>query len=144
LIPHDGTSLLTYRSQGDGIAATAGTAYNIRIGDVEHIPCSEGAGNTVHGTKLNQEYLLVNATSGMWTKQDDYHYNLAEGYSDALSDDAKIATLFELDEQGCWYDVTDRSTMFQDLAGTQPITASGQTVALHLDKSRGLVLGPES
>jgi hypothetical protein len=33
--------------------------------------------------------------------------------------------------------------MFQDVAGTQPITASGQTRALHLDKSKGLVLGPE-
>ncbi|HSG60853.1 MAG TPA: hypothetical protein VLA24_05390, partial [Pseudomonadales bacterium] len=116
--------------------------YNIRIGDVEHIPCSEGAGNKLHGTKLNQEYLVVNGQASNWTtKQNTYHYNTAEGYSDALSDDAKIATLFEYGEQGAVYDCSDRSTMFQDNLGTTPITASGQTCGLHLDKSRGLVRG---
>jgi hypothetical protein len=51
--------------------------------------------------------------------------------------------LFGAGEVGGIYDWSDRSTMFQDVAGTQPITASGQTRALHLDKSRGLVRGAE-
>lgn len=144
LIPHDGTSLLTYRSQGDGFTGTAGTAFNIRIGDVEHIPCSEGAGNKLHGTKLNQEYLVVNGQASNWTtKQNTYHYNTAQGYSDALSDDAKIATLFAANEVGGWYDVSDRSTMFQDVDGAIPVTASGQTVAIQLDKSRGFALSTD-
>ena len=33
--------------------------------------------------------------------------------------------------------------MFQDRAGTTPVTADGQTVGLILDKSKGLVLGSE-
>ena len=35
------------------------------------------------------------------------------------------------------------ATMFQDSAGTTPVTAVGQPVGLILDKSKGLVLGPE-
>jgi len=35
------------------------------------------------------------------------------------------------------------ATLFTDTAGTIPVTTPGQAVALMLDKSRGLVLGPE-
>lgn len=45
------------------------------------------------------------------------------------------ATLFAAGEQGGWYDPSDLSTMFQDTAGTVPVTATGQTVGLLLDKS---------
>jgi hypothetical protein len=36
-----------------------------------------------------------------------------------------------------------KATLYQDTAGTTPVTTPGQTVALALDKSQGLVLGPE-
>lgn len=36
---------------------------------------------------------------------------------------------------GVWYDPSDLSTMFQDSAGTIPVTAPGQPVGLILDKS---------
>lgn len=36
-----------------------------------------------------------------------------------------------------------RATLYQDTAGNQPVTTAGQSVALMLDKSRGLTLGPE-
>jgi hypothetical protein len=36
---------------------------------------------------------------------------------------------------GAWYDPSDLSTMFQDAAGTTPVTAAGQPVGLILDKS---------
>lgn len=51
--------------------------------------------------------------------------------------------LFAANEPGAWYDPSDLTTMFQDSAGTTPVTATGQTVGLLLDKSKGLVLGPE-
>ena len=51
--------------------------------------------------------------------------------------------LFTSGEQGVWYDPSDFSTMFQDSAGTTPVTAVEQPVGLILDKSKGLVLGPE-
>jgi len=43
--------------------------------------------------------------------------------------------LFQNNEQGAWYDPSDLSTMFQDAAGTTPVTADGQPVGLILDKS---------
>ena len=52
-------------------------------------------------------------------------------------------SLFTNNEQGVWYDPSDFSTMFQDSAGTTPVTAVEQPVGLILDKSKGLVLGPE-
>lgn len=50
--------------------------------------------------------------------------------------------LFANGEQGAWYDPSDLSTLFQDAAGTTPVTADGDPVGLLLDKSRGLELGP--
>ena len=54
-----------------------------------------------------------------------------------------IKSLFANNEQGFAYDPNDLSTMFQDAAGTVPVTAVGQAVGLMLDKSKGLLLGPE-
>lgn len=44
-------------------------------------------------------------------------------------------SLFSASEAGAWYDVSDSSTLFQDTAGTIPVTTAGQSVALILDKS---------
>jgi hypothetical protein len=43
--------------------------------------------------------------------------------------------LFSSGEQGAWYDPSDFSTLFQDAAGTVPVTAAGQPVGRILDKS---------
>lgn len=43
--------------------------------------------------------------------------------------------LFAAGERGAWWDPSDFSTMFQDTAGTVPVTAVGQTVKLLKDKS---------
>lgn len=53
------------------------------------------------------------------------------------------ASLFAAFEPGVWYDPSDLTTLFTDIAGTTPVTATGQTVALMLDKSKGLALGSE-
>jgi hypothetical protein len=45
------------------------------------------------------------------------------------------ASLFAASEQGAWYDPSDITTLFQDDAGTTPVTAAGQSVGLMLDKS---------
>lgn len=45
------------------------------------------------------------------------------------------ASLFTAGEQGYWLDPSDFSTMFQDEAGTTPVTAVGQSVRRILDKS---------
>ena len=45
------------------------------------------------------------------------------------------ANLFLSSEKGAWFDANDLSTLFQDSAGTTPITAVGQKVGKWLDKS---------
>lgn len=45
------------------------------------------------------------------------------------------AALFASSEKGAWFDPSDFSTLFQDSAGTTPVTAVGQPVGRVLDKS---------
>lgn len=61
--------------------------------------------------------------------------SLKIGLSGGSSLAAQIAALFANGEQGAWYDPSDFSTMFQDSAGTTPVTAVGQPVGRILDKS---------
>ena len=42
-----------------------------------------------------------------------------------------------------YYDRTNLATLFQDRAGTTPVTAGSQPIGLGLDQSQGLVLGAE-
>lgn len=49
--------------------------------------------------------------------------------------DQQIQKLFANGEQGFFYDPNDLSTLYQDAAGTIPVTAAGQPVGLILDKS---------
>lgn len=44
-------------------------------------------------------------------------------------------SLFSNNEQGAWYDPSDLTTLYQDAAGTTPVTADGDPVGLMLDKS---------
>lgn len=43
--------------------------------------------------------------------------------------------LFKGGKQGAWYDPSDKSTLFQDVEGTVPVTEDGDPVALMRDKS---------
>ena len=45
------------------------------------------------------------------------------------------SNLFLSSEKGAWFDANDLSTLFQDSAGTTPVTAVGQKVGKWLDKS---------
>ena len=44
-------------------------------------------------------------------------------------------TLFAGGEEGVWYDPSDLTTLFTDVAGTTPVTTPGDAIALMLDKS---------
>jgi len=52
-------------------------------------------------------------------------------------------SLFTSGAKGAWYDPSDYTSLFQDSAGTTAVTAVESPVGLMLDKSQGLVLGPE-
>lgn len=45
------------------------------------------------------------------------------------------SSLFTSGKLGAWYDPSDLSTLFQDSAGTTPVTADGQSVGKIVDKS---------
>lgn len=53
-----------------------------------------------------------------------------------LSFETVMKKLFANGEQGFFYDPNDLSTMFQDAAGTVPVTGAGQPVGLILNKSK--------
>jgi hypothetical protein len=57
------------------------------------------------------------------------------GYASLHGGQFNPASLFAAGEQGAWYDPSDLTTLFQDTAGTTPVTAPGNTVALINDKS---------
>lgn len=61
--------------------------------------------------------------------------NLSLGIGAGMASGFSPSSLFAAGEQGVWYDPSDFSTMFQDTAGTTPVTAVGQSVALIRDKS---------
>ena len=61
------------------------------------------------------------------------------GSSSNQSSNSIMKELFANGEQGFFYDPNDLSTMYQNAAGTIPVTAVGQAVGLMLDKSKGLV-----
>lgn len=48
---------------------------------------------------------------------------------------AQVAALFTQGQQGAWYDPSDFTTLYQDSAGTTPVTAVEQPVGLMKDKS---------
>ena len=56
---------------------------------------------------------------------------------------ALARSMFARGEQGIFLDPNDLSTLYQDAAGTIPVTGAGQPVGLMLDKSKGLILGSE-
>lgn len=76
-------------------------------------------------------------TGSMNTMLSDYY---AASKGAAIT--SPIPTLFRNNEKGVWYDPSDLTTMYQDSVGTTPAVV-GQPVGLMLDKSKGLVLGPE-
>ena len=53
------------------------------------------------------------------------------------------AQLFAQGQAGVWYDPSDLGTLFQDSAGTTPVTGVEQAVGLVLDKSRGVAVGAD-
>lgn len=59
------------------------------------------------------------------------------GYVESETDsvDFNPQFLFYREEYGALYDISDRATLFQNAAGTVPVTAAGQRVGLVLDKS---------
>lgn len=61
--------------------------------------------------------------------------SISRGISEMIGSAFDPISLFAAGEQGVWYDPSDMSTLFQDAAGTIPVTAAGQPVGMMRDKS---------
>lgn len=80
VISKQGTSSLTISS--GRIDGTAGTLYNLKLSNGMYLPCSEGGGSQLHCVNTNQAFDIVNGQEDNWLEsQDDYHYNILEGFS---------------------------------------------------------------
>lgn len=95
------------------------------------------AGNSTVGAfnvGANGKVRLLKVSATEWLAMD------AVGLLSAFS----MPSLFPASEVGFWWDPSDLTTMFQDALGTTPVTATGQSVGLLLDKKKGSVtLGNE-
>jgi hypothetical protein len=133
----DGTTIGT--TAAAAIAGTTGSFTEVNIRDLLKLP--QLSQDTIDG--LVGQVGIGSLVQNVSTRS----VNLYDGVSWValvVSGTFSPATeLFGLGEPGAWYDPSDLTTMFQDRAGTTPVTAAGQSVGLRLDKSKGLVLGPE-
>ena len=82
----------------------------------------------------------INDMQYKWLGDNGYTGSLNDRWKAALEDGFSFfgfdpLSLFEEGQQGAWYDPSDLSTLFQDSAGTTPVTADGDPVGLMLDKS---------
>lgn len=59
----------------------------------------------------------------------------------AVGYDTTVFKAFDNNQEGFVYDPNDLSTMYQDAAGTTPVTSAGQPVGLILDKRKGSTVG---
>ena len=108
------TYTYTWRADGVSIPGATSQTYTTVTGDVgKSIVCRVTAANVAGTANATSNAIVVTAQS------------------------FSPASLFASGEQGAWYDPSDLTTMFQDRAGTTPVTADGQTVGLILDKIKG-------
>ena len=77
--------------------------------------------------------ILYDMRSGTLVKSKLYTNGLL--LKNMINKDEGIKELFSAGKQGVWYDPSDKSTLFQDAAGTVPVTKDGDPVALMKDKS---------
>ena len=79
---------------------------------------------------------VVAAQSYNITVTDANNFQTIKSYQMTITPAAfNPASLFAAGEKGAWYDTSDLSTLFQDTAGTIPVTANGQFVRYISDKS---------
>ena len=81
IVSSDGTS--TPSINGNDIECTAGTLYNLVLDNGSHYPLAEGGDNNAYDT-VNDDTGVISSTGDvqdMWTTQDDYHYNITQGFN---------------------------------------------------------------
>ena len=128
----DKTATIAIANGGTG-AATA-TQARKNIGTIEYVaslPAIPEA-NKFYAVKNGDNVdLYMSDTTGTLF----YKFTTSQQTIDTLTLNGAISQLFASNEQGFAFDFNDLSTMYQDAAGTIPVTGVGQPVGKVLDKS---------
>ncbi len=85
-------------------------------------------------TAMSANYVGQTPAEDFPPLEDEFDQQL-NGSDDGEPASDDLSVLFSAGQQGGWYDPADTETLFQDVEGTQPVTADGQLVALMRDKS---------
>jgi hypothetical protein len=83
LVSYQGTAEVTLDSNNDKLIIGQGTVYNVVLSNGYHFPFAEGLG-TVSYHALNSEK-RINWTNITWTTQNDYHYNINNGFTKGVN-----------------------------------------------------------
>jgi hypothetical protein len=135
-------TLDTITSDGSGfIAGEIAGSLNVTLATIT----STGSGDVgiagIEGTLDKNLDVIVSAGSGDVTSEeitgslDKTLDTITSTASGDVTGAWSPADLFTSSQKGCWLDPSDIDTLFQDAAGTTPVTATGQPVGLILDKS---------
>ena len=82
ILNYEGTAI-AYRDNNTIKFSKAGTFYNLTLVDGSHYPIAEGDGFYVYSTNYPiSPGLFVSGSSFQWATQDDYHYNINNGFND--------------------------------------------------------------
>lgn len=117
-----------------GTGATDATQARKNIGTIEYA-------STLPATPEANKFYAVRNGSNIDLYMSDstgkifYKFTTSQQTINTLTLNGIISQLFASNEQGFAFDFNDLSTMFQDSAGTIPVTAVGQPVGKVLDKS---------
>ena len=135
--PNDSSYLvLQSNKDNNGTYNTSGSTFGF--------PCASGSwvDNTVGGL-VSDKYIMgcvippgtssVVFTPSATTLATRYNFRGTGTFS--MDTFSPSSSLFASGEKGAWFDASDLTTLFQDSAGTIPVTAVGQKVGKWLDKS---------
>jgi hypothetical protein len=135
--PNDSSYLvLQSNKDNNGTYNTSGSTFGF--------PCTSGSwvDNTVGGL-VSDKYIMgcvippgtssVVFTPSATTLATRYNFRGTGTFS--MDTFSPSSSLFASGEKGAWFDASDLTTLFQDSAGTIPVTAVGQKVGKWLDKS---------
>lgn len=125
---HDGSG---YYPKHIKVSATGSGAY-IKLGPFLVTATNQDllvqAGDSVMIATLNMKYLSVISVGAASNVS-------VSALSTGLGSSFEVPDMFAQAEQGAWYDPSDLSTLFQDSAGTVPVTGVNQPVGMMRDKS---------
>ena len=141
-----GTDGAYLANNGSNAISILGPDGNLLPNDGTNFVCVTGSDGAYQPNDGTREAFSILGTDGAllpYVEGNSFSVLDANGALAIPVTDNLISPLLWGGAQGAWYDPSDLSTMFQERTGETPVTATGQTVGLILDKRLGLALGAD-